>query len=211
MKALSLFANVGIAETYLKEIGLDVVVANELEIERANFYRHLYPECNMICGDITDPKTYNEIITAAKEANVDFVLATPPCQGMSIAGHNSPYDERNSLVKYAIDAVVDLKPKYVFLENVPQQLETPIEYQGREMLIPEYIKERLSEDYNFNQNCIANSMDYGVPQMRPRSIFLLSRKDTKIEWEFPKHETKKVTLEDVNNFAKRILIYTQKR
>ena len=59
MKALSLFANVGIAETYLKEIGLDVVVANELEIERANFYRHLYPECNMICGDITDPKTYN--------------------------------------------------------------------------------------------------------------------------------------------------------
>lgn len=194
MKALSLFANVGIAETYLKEIGLDVVVANELEIERANFYRHLYPECNMICGDITDPKTYNEIITAAKEANVDFVLATPPCQGMSIAGHNSPYDERNSLVKYAIDAVVDLKPKYVFLENVPQQLETPIEYQGREMLIPDYIKERLSEDYNFNQNCIANSMDYGVPQMRRRAIFLLVRKDRDYIWEFPEKETP-VTLE----------------
>ena len=30
MKALSLFANVGIAETYLGELGLDVVVANEI-------------------------------------------------------------------------------------------------------------------------------------------------------------------------------------
>ena len=35
MKALSLFANVGVAEAYLKDIGLDVVVANELE-EKAN-------------------------------------------------------------------------------------------------------------------------------------------------------------------------------
>ena len=28
IKAMSLFANVGIAETYLKEIGIDVVLAN---------------------------------------------------------------------------------------------------------------------------------------------------------------------------------------
>ena len=29
VKALSLFANVGIAETYLSELGIDVIVANE--------------------------------------------------------------------------------------------------------------------------------------------------------------------------------------
>ena len=33
MNALSLFANVGVAETYLSDIGLNVVVANELEEE----------------------------------------------------------------------------------------------------------------------------------------------------------------------------------
>ena len=43
MKALSLFSNVGIAETYLEEVGVDVVVANELLEQRARFYKHLYP------------------------------------------------------------------------------------------------------------------------------------------------------------------------
>ena len=41
IKGLSLFANVGIAETYLKEVGVDIVVANELLKERAEFYKHL--------------------------------------------------------------------------------------------------------------------------------------------------------------------------
>lgn len=30
IKALSLFANVGVAESYLRDVGVDVVVANEL-------------------------------------------------------------------------------------------------------------------------------------------------------------------------------------
>ena len=34
VRALSLFANVGIAETYLSEVGVEVVVANELLEER---------------------------------------------------------------------------------------------------------------------------------------------------------------------------------
>lgn len=195
MKALSLFANVGIAETYLNEIGLDVVVANELEPDRANFYQHLYPNCNMICGDITNSDIYNEVINQARLSKVEFIIATPPCQGMSIAGHNSPYDERNSLVKYAIDAVLALNPKYVFLENVPQQLDTPIEYCGKEMLIPKYIETRLGEKYNFNSEVITNSMYYGVPQMRRRAIFLLVRKDIPFQWEFPIKEDP-ITLEE---------------
>ena len=40
MNGLSLFANVGIAETYLKDVDIDIVVANELvkKIE-PKFYR----------------------------------------------------------------------------------------------------------------------------------------------------------------------------
>ena len=53
MNALSLFANVGIAETYLQDIGIEVVVANELDEQRAKFYSHLYPQCDMVQGDIT--------------------------------------------------------------------------------------------------------------------------------------------------------------
>lgn len=196
MKALSLFANVGIAETYLEEIGIDVVVANELITERANFYRHLYPNCNMIDGDITDESIFNQIIENSQKEKIDLIIATPPCQGMSIAGDMNPYDERNSLVKYAIDAVDILKPKFVLIENVVQQLTTPIEYNGVEMMIPDYIETRLGKQYYINQEKIINTMDYGIPQMRKRAIILLSRKDTGIKWEFPTKENKVILLEE---------------
>ena len=195
MNGLSLFANVGIAETYLEQVGVDIVIANELLPNRARFYEHLYPECNMICGDITDNAVYQNIIDESRNNNVEFILATPPCQGMSIAGHNSPYDERNSLVKYAVDAIIDIKPKYVFMENVPQQLDTPIEYEGREMLIPEYLEKRLGNLYVFNKEKITNAMYYGVPQMRRRCVILLVRKDIDFVWEFPTPEAEIVTLE----------------
>ncbi|CAI3397614.1 Uncharacterised protein [Enterococcus cecorum] len=54
MKGLSLFFGVGIGETYLSQFGIKIVVANEIVEKRANLYRKLYPNCNMICEDITD-------------------------------------------------------------------------------------------------------------------------------------------------------------
>ena len=38
LKALSLYANVGIAETYFEKLGIEVVLANELIQNRCNFY-----------------------------------------------------------------------------------------------------------------------------------------------------------------------------
>ena len=66
LKGLSLFANVGIAETYLKSCNIDIVVANEINETRAKFYSHLYPEVNMIVGDITDSSIFDIIV---KESN----------------------------------------------------------------------------------------------------------------------------------------------
>jgi C-5 cytosine-specific DNA methylase. len=40
----------------------------------------------MIQGDITDDAVYQKVISLAKKAKCDFLLATPPCQGMSTAG-----------------------------------------------------------------------------------------------------------------------------
>ena len=197
INGLSLFANVGLAETYLHELGINICVANEIVPERVRFYEHLYPQCSMVEGDITKEDIFNEVLKLAKQNNVDFVIATPPCQGMSIAGHMSPYDERNSLVKYAIDMVLAIMPRFIVLENVPQQLTTPIQYEGKEMLIPEYIRLRLGEYYNINTNQIILASDYGVCQMRKRAIFLMARKDTNLQWEFPKPFDKKITLEEL--------------
>lgn len=86
MKVLSLFANIGVAEAYLSQIGVEVAVANELIDRRANLYSQIYPETQMICGDITNNTVYTDIINAAKQTDIDVIMATPPCQGISRAG-----------------------------------------------------------------------------------------------------------------------------
>lgn len=196
LTGLSLFANVGVAEAYFQEIGIDIVLANELVTERASFYSAVYPKTEMICGDITDDNVRDSIVEKAINKGVDFIIATPPCQGMSKLGSMDPHDVRNQLVYYAVDVIKKVNPKYVLIENVPQALITKISVDGNMMLIPDYLEAELSEKYNINEDQRVKAMDHGVPQMRPRCIFLMSRKDTQIKWDFPAVEENKVTLKE---------------
>ncbi len=196
IKAVSLFANVGVAEAYLSSIGTEVVLANEIDPQRAKFYSHLYPETEMIIGDITDKSIQSEIVEKSLDKAVDLLIATPPCQGMSTAGKKDEFDPRNSLIYYAIDIVKKIKPKYVFLENVPEQLLTRICIDGKLMLIPEYLHMQLDESYYFADDVIVDAADYGVPQTRQRAIFLLTRKDVGFTWQMPPKIQQKKTLRD---------------
>lgn len=193
---LSLFSNVGIAEAYMKDIGVDIVLANEIDENRARFYQDVYPDTHMICGDITDKLIRDTIVNEAIEKKVDFIIATPPCQGMSEAGLRLEFDPRNQLVSYAVDVIKRVKPKFVFMENVPKQLTTKIKYGEEIMLIPEYIKKELGKKYIFNKETLVMAKDYGVPQLRERNIFLLVRKDVNgVIWEFPEKK-KEITLRE---------------
>ena len=195
LKGLSLFANVGIAEAFLKEVGVDIVLANEIDEKRARFYQDVYTEAHMVCGDITDEKIRDQIVEEAKDKHVDFIIATPPCQGMSEAGLRLEFDQRNQLIFYAVDVIKRVRPKFVMLENVPKQLTTKIEHNGEIILIPEYIKRELGVDYSFNNETLVMAKDYGVPQLRERNIFLLVRNDLDYKWEFPEKQ-KEITLKE---------------
>lgn len=195
MKILSLFANIGVAEAYLKDIGIDVVVANELIERRAKLYSEIYPNTNMICGDITDSKIVDKLIKASEEQGVEVVMATPPCQGMSTAGQQADDDERNKLICYVLDVVKKIKPKYVFIENVPLFLNTYIDIKEEKILIPDLIKRELGSEYYIN-TYIIDTKDYGVPQMRERAILLLSNVSETVRWELPPKEDDLVTMQD---------------
>lgn len=197
MRALSLFANIGVAEAYLDKIGVDVVLANEFIKRRAELYSAIYPNTEMICGDITEKNTYEEIKSKSIAEKIDIVIATPPCQGFSRACRNQDEnDSRNLLIMPVISLVKDIQPKYVFIENVPQLLETEVTINGNKTLIQNYIESDLGNQYHINVNQI-NTDNYGVPQSRKRTIILLSRKDQKVVWELPDESEDKVTLEDV--------------
>ena len=192
IKAISLFSNVGIAETYFADVGIEVVVANELVDKRARFYKHLYPNVNMICGDITDKDVFDSVINEAVNKKVDMLIATPPCQGMSCAGRKDPKDPRNFLIFYAVEAIKKIKPRFVIIENVPMQQHTQILYKDEYIFIPDYIERELSEIYRINEN----TMDYGIPQSRQRYIYLMVNKLEGIKWEFPEKENKIITMKE---------------
>lgn len=195
MKLLSLFSNIGVAEAYLSEIGVDVVLANELIERRATLYSKIYPVPQMICGDITSSDIYTKIIQSARRLGVDTVMATPPCQGISRAGKQYKNDVRNLLIVPIIDIVRDLSPKYVFIENVPQFVETYISIADKVVLITDYIDSKLSGKYNISINII-DTKCYSVPQTRQRAIILLTRKDVENKWELPPPDAVYVTLAD---------------
>ena len=194
LKGLSLFANVGIAEAYMKDIGVDIKIANEIDVDRARFYQDVYPEAHMVCGDITDDDVRTGIVEEALACGIDFVIATPPCQGMSEAGLRLKFDPRNQLIFYAVDVIKRVQPKFVLLENVPQQLHTKIMHNDTVMLIPDYIRAELGEFYKFNKETLVMAKDHGVPQLRERCIFLLVRNDIDLCWEFPAKQPE-ITLE----------------
>lgn len=195
LNGLSLFSSVGLAETYFKDYDIDMKIANELTDVRAKFHKHLYPDCKMIVGDITQTEIKQEIIDEAIHEKVDFVIATPPCQGMSLAGLRRKDDVRNRLILDAVEIIQKIKPKFIIFENVPIQLKTSILIDDEWVMIPDYLKRTLGDMYSFNKKNILNAMDYGVPQSRERCVMLLVRKDMGFEWEFPK-EKKIVTLEE---------------
>jgi DNA (cytosine-5)-methyltransferase 1 len=196
IKGLSLFANVWIAETYLDSIWVDIAIANELDEKRCELYKHFYPNATVLSWDIWNDFVKNHIIEISQKNNVDLIIATPPCQWMSTIWKMDEFDTRNLLIQHWIDVILAIKPKYVLLENIPQQLKTNIIFDNKKVKIPDFIKLALSEYYNFNDNTIINAKDYGVPQNRERSIFLLSRKDQVYTWTFPEKENKIITLKE---------------
>ena len=194
--ALSLFASAGIAETYFEQHGVKVKVASELLPERVKFYKHMYPGVEVVQGDITIEENYARVINLAKTYKCDFVVATPPCQGMSTAGLQLKDDPRNKLITFVIKAIKELNPRFAMIENVPEILHTKIEINGEWVYINDYIYKELSEDYFINENKVVNAMYYKVAQSRERCVYLLARKDQGFKWEFPSPSKNIMTMRD---------------
>lgn len=195
LKGISLFAGAGIGETYLKDVGIDIVVANELLEKRARLYSFMNPETKVICGDITNEDIFNQVI-ASCTGKVDFMLASPPCQGMSIAGKNRcqntmESDKRNYLITYVVKAIKITAPNYILIENVPALLKLKLMYDSKYRTVLEILEYEFGSEYVID-SAVIDSSDYGVPQTRLRAIIKIHRPNTVWNWPAKKE---KVTVE----------------
>jgi DNA (cytosine-5)-methyltransferase 1 len=179
MKGISMFSSAGIAETYLKEIGIDILLANELVKDRADFYKHLYPETEMIVGDILDKDVFKQFISSAKKIKPNFLIATPPCQGMSSLGKKDyEIDERNFLIFSVIETIQQLDLDFILIENVPKFFKLFFPFKKKMLGITTILEELFSDKYNIDYS-VLNAKDFGVPQSRPRAIIKLYKKNKK--------------------------------
>lgn len=196
LTGLSLFASAGIGETYFKDVGIDIKVANELLEKRADLYRAINPEATVVCGDITKEDVFSKIIASCPK-KVDFILASPPCQGMSVAGKNRNQktmeaDERNYLITYVVKAIKATSPDYILVENVPALLKLELQYAGKYRTVLDILQYEFGDRYEID-SMVVDSADYGVPQTRLRAIIKMNRKGQKWSWPLKKD---KITVRD---------------
>lgn len=193
MTGISMFSSAGIAETYLTELGIHIALANELVRERAEYYSHFYPETEMIVGDIMSESVFKSYLQKAKKLNPSFLLATPPCQGMSSLGKKDyTADERNYLIFSVLKVIDELDLDIIVIENVPKFLKLFFPYNGEYLDILEILKRKYAKRYTI-EALVLNAKDYGVPQSRPRAIIKMYKNS--YIWEDPSTE-KEITLRE---------------
>lgn len=184
--AVSLFASSGIGDIALMRCGFSVLVANELLPDRCSLFKKNFPETKMVEGSIWQKK--DEIISTTKlllkGEKLDFVLVTPPCQGMSKngrgkllseinAGRRPKFDPRNLLIIPALEVINALKPETIVFENVSEMVNTCIPFENEILPILTIIDRKLGE-YEIDSK-VLEFADYGLPQRRQRLITVASK------------------------------------
>ena len=85
-----------------------------------------------ITGDISTPRIQKKIIELSNKfkiknnfKNITLILATPPCQGISVANHKKKNEiNRNSLIVQSFMITKNVLPKFFIFENVQGFLKT---------------------------------------------------------------------------------------
>ena len=207
---ISLFSSAGVGCFGLKEKGFTCaataeLVERRLEIQRVN--NKCKYQTGYISGDLTSSDVQTRLFDEVKEfkakekvKQLDLVVATPPCQGMSVANHKKGNElGRNSLVIESIKIVRNLNPKFFVFENVSAFLKSICtDVDGEDKSIFEAIEANLAAKYSIESKII-NLKNYGSNSSRTRTLVIGVNKSLKEITPldiFPKFRKEK-TLKDV--------------
>lgn len=185
---ISLFSSAGVGCYGFKQEHFYCLATVELLERRLNIQKYnnkCFFDSGYICGDLTESHTQDLVFTELEKWKnsfnlkcVDVLIATPPCQGMSVANHKKKNElNRNSLVVESIKLTKRILPKFFVFENVRAFLKTTCtDIDGVDKPICEAIKKNLGGKYNIIEEVI-NFKDYGNPSSRTRTLVIGVRKD----------------------------------
>ena len=169
--AIDLFSGCGGLTEGLKQAGFNVISAVEIEPLAAETYSQNHPEVNLINADIRTIAAEDLMPRNGRNlATLDLLAGCPPCQGfsrMKLNNKNSHLrDPRNRLIDEVLRLAVQLHPKVIMLENVPN-----LKKYSRYLTF----KRELKKLGYFVTDQVTDVADFGIPQRRKRLVFLASR------------------------------------
>lgn len=148
----------------LEKAGFQHRVVVEIDKWACETLRLNRPTWNVVEGDVLewDPTGYE---------GVDLVAGGVPCPPFSKAGKQLGSADERDLFPRAIEIVKQLQPKAVMLENVRGLMDAMFDaYRGG-------VSNQLSAIGYRPHWRLLNASDFGVPQLRPRVIFVGIRED----------------------------------
>jgi DNA (cytosine-5)-methyltransferase 1 len=178
--AVDLFAGAGGMTLGFEQAGFDVLASVEIDPIHCATHEFNFPLCSILCKDVA-LLTGSEIRknSAIGRREIDVVISGSPCQGFSLMGKRDVDDPRNSLIFHFQRLVLELKPKFFVMENVPG-----ITAGEHKQLLNILISSFLESGYQVEEKYqVLNAAHYGVPQARKR-LFLIGCKK---KYELPKY------------------------
>jgi len=174
LTTLELCAGAGGQALGLEQAGIDHSALLEIDPHACQTLRLNRPRWNVIEGDL------NTFSDASAFKGVDIVSGGLPCPPFSKAGKQlGAHDERN-LFPAAINVVDQLRPRAVMIENVRGILDAVFE-DYRKHIAGHLKKLGYVTDWK-----LLNASDFGVPQLRPRVVFVAVRSDLSGHFTWPK-------------------------
>lgn len=203
LNALSFFSGAMGLDQGLEKAGFNIRLACEADKTCQATIKANRPDIPLI-GDILNYSADDIRKIAGISGDIDLIAGGPPCQAFSTAGARRGFeDTRGNVFLTYINLLLELRPKYIVIENVrgllsaalkqpPEEncsstwIEKNLGKPGGALL---YILERLREGgYAVSFN-LYNSANFGVPQIRERLVMLCSRDGKKPPYLMPTHDS----------------------
>ncbi|MHC5722844.1 MAG: DNA cytosine methyltransferase [Nostoc sp.] len=166
---MDLFCGAGGITQGLVQAGFKPLASVEINPIASATHKNNFPQCHHFSGNIEQFDSHNWLQQIGLP-EVNLVIGGPPCQGFSVAGKRDHKDPRNRLFYEFVRVVSEIRPWYVVMENVPGIL--TIQNGDVKKAIIEAFE---SIGYPNISVAILESAAYGVPQIRPRAIFIANR------------------------------------
>ncbi len=156
----------------LEQAGFEHCALVEIEKDFAATLRLNRPRWNVINGDV-------QHFSGLLHSGIDLLAGGVPCPPFSKAGKQLGSDDERNLFPEAIRLVDEMRPRAVMLENVRGLLDA-VFTDYRQFIAGEIAKLGYVTDWR-----LLNASDFGVPQLRPRVVFVAIRKECAGHFSWP--------------------------